>query len=210
MLSEEKLNFLMNTPESLKGILATRLITCLKDEGFQTVFSALRYSENDLLRIPNLGRKSVAEFKEYAFAHGFKVGDTAEFFENNRGFFMCSKPREVKRTYGSYKTIPEKEVTDRLTKNPDCVNPAFYRQKLEIFLSSFPQPEISLGADYDRDLEWIISLLPDELKKGLSPEFTNAAFASLEFRAKLAVLKSDGQVIALRALEKHGLDLSKS
>lgn len=48
---------------------STRLWICLKDDGINNYEDLLSISENEFLRIPNLGRKSLNEMKEYLRAN---------------------------------------------------------------------------------------------------------------------------------------------
>lgn len=53
--------------------LTTRSVNGLLSEDISTVGKLLRFSEEDLLKIPNLGRKSVDEIREVLATRGLKL-----------------------------------------------------------------------------------------------------------------------------------------
>lgn len=55
--------------------LGVRSYNCLRAEEIKTIRDLLRYSENDLLRVPNMGRKSVKEIVEVLASMGLKLKD---------------------------------------------------------------------------------------------------------------------------------------
>lgn len=52
-----------------------RSYNCLRAEEIKTIRDLLRYTENDLLRVPNMGRKSVKEIVEVLASMGLKLKD---------------------------------------------------------------------------------------------------------------------------------------
>ncbi len=50
-----------------------RTLNCLLAERISTVADLLRYTENDLLRTPNLGRKALNEIKEVLLGNGWQL-----------------------------------------------------------------------------------------------------------------------------------------
>lgn len=55
------------------GVLTLRLLNALRAEDITRVEHVVCWSERDLLKVPNLGRKSVSELKEYLHSKGLKL-----------------------------------------------------------------------------------------------------------------------------------------
>ena len=53
--------------------LTVRVENCLRADGINTLAKLLTYTQSDLLRIPNMGRKSVKEVVQEAARHGFTI-----------------------------------------------------------------------------------------------------------------------------------------
>lgn len=53
--------------------LSVRSANALKNENLKTLGQLCRYTEADLLRIPNFGRRSLNEIKEVLYAHGLSL-----------------------------------------------------------------------------------------------------------------------------------------
>ena len=51
-----------------------RSANCLKAEGIERVGDLIQRTENDLLRTPNLGKKSLTEIKSVLAEHGLSLG----------------------------------------------------------------------------------------------------------------------------------------
>lgn len=56
-----------------------RTLNCLLAERISTVADLLQYSEHDLLRTPNLGRKSLDEIKEVLLGNGWQLSATSKY-----------------------------------------------------------------------------------------------------------------------------------
>ena len=54
--------------------LTPRSSNCLKAQSIHYIGDLIQYSENDLLRTPNLGRKSLNEIKQVLAEHGLSLG----------------------------------------------------------------------------------------------------------------------------------------
>lgn len=54
--------------------LSRRTHNCLENEGYVTVGDIVRQTEADMLRVPNLGRRSLNELKELVLAQGLHFG----------------------------------------------------------------------------------------------------------------------------------------
>jgi DNA-directed RNA polymerase subunit alpha len=54
--------------------LTVRSANCLKAEAIQYIGDLVRRTEQDLLKTPNLGRKSLSEIKEVLAARGLTLG----------------------------------------------------------------------------------------------------------------------------------------
>ena len=54
--------------------LTVRSANCLKAEGIYYIGDLIRYGENDLLYIPNFGRKALKEIKEMLAEQGLSLG----------------------------------------------------------------------------------------------------------------------------------------
>jgi DNA-directed RNA polymerase subunit alpha len=53
--------------------LSARARSCLEAESIRTVSQLIRCTENDLLKVPNLGRRSLNEIKEKLAEQGLKL-----------------------------------------------------------------------------------------------------------------------------------------
>jgi DNA-directed RNA polymerase alpha subunit len=53
--------------------LSARSGSCLEAESIRTISQLLRFTENDLLKVPNLGRRSLNEIKDQLAARGLKL-----------------------------------------------------------------------------------------------------------------------------------------
>jgi DNA-directed RNA polymerase alpha subunit len=53
--------------------LSARSNSCLEAESIRTISQLLRCTENDLLRVPNLGRRSLNEIKDQLAARGLRL-----------------------------------------------------------------------------------------------------------------------------------------
>lgn len=53
--------------------LSARSDKCLHAESIRTISQLLRFTENDLLKVPNLGRRSLNEIKDQLAARGLKL-----------------------------------------------------------------------------------------------------------------------------------------
>jgi DNA-directed RNA polymerase subunit alpha len=54
--------------------LTVRAANCLKAENIHYIGDLVQRSESDLLKTPNLGRKSLNEIKNVLIAHGLTLG----------------------------------------------------------------------------------------------------------------------------------------
>ena len=58
--------------------LTVRSANCLKAESIYFIGDLIQRTENELLKTPNLGRKSLNEIKEVLAAHGLTLGSKLE------------------------------------------------------------------------------------------------------------------------------------
>jgi DNA-directed RNA polymerase subunit alpha len=58
--------------------LTVRSANCLKAENIYYIGDLIQRTENELLKTPNLGRKSLNEIKEVLAAHGLTLGSRLE------------------------------------------------------------------------------------------------------------------------------------
>jgi hypothetical protein len=58
--------------------LTVRSKNVLKAEGIFTIKKLVQYTERDLIRLPNMGRKSLNEIKEHLAVNGFVLGSIFE------------------------------------------------------------------------------------------------------------------------------------
>ena len=205
-----KLDFLMQSPEDLRGLITVRAINCLKDGGFQTVFTAIRNSERELLRIPNMGRKSLAQFIELVQAHGLDAGETEEFFSHNKEFFLCPETRLVHGNFVSSHAA-EKKITTTPARDPDEIFIDDYRARVKDFLNPSLSYKMQVGAHQNAQLaletSYYISLLPAHLRVKITPEFARAAFHTMEMEAELSGPQEQLRRILIKAVErKFGLE----
>lgn len=57
----------------ISSALSTRTVTCLLSEEINTIGSLMSKSQNDLLRVPNLGRRSLKEILDALAFYGIKL-----------------------------------------------------------------------------------------------------------------------------------------
>ena len=75
----EAFNKNQNMNRSIHSLSFTsRSLRCLQAENITTVAQLLKYSENDLLKTPNLGRKSLNEIKEVLLGNGWQLSGTSK------------------------------------------------------------------------------------------------------------------------------------
>jgi len=93
----------------LRETHSTRLSACLKEEGITNYEDLLSITENQFLRIPNLGRKSLNEMKKYLSVHlpHIEIGKSlsSEIPQNN---FMFRK--EVNNLHDKIKAEQDKNL----------------------------------------------------------------------------------------------------
>jgi len=58
--------------------LSARSLNSLKSEGVKTIGDLVQKTESDLMKTPNLGRKSLNEIKEALAVHGLTLGMSLE------------------------------------------------------------------------------------------------------------------------------------
>lgn len=56
-------------------VWSTRVGNALRNENIRTIGDLVRWSESELLRIPNLGRRSTREMREQLLKVGWNLGD---------------------------------------------------------------------------------------------------------------------------------------
>lgn len=201
-----KLDFLMQRPDDLEGLISNRAIICLKNDGYRTVFSMIRHKANELWRIPNMGKKSLEQFIELVRSHGLEAGDTAEFFELNQSFFMCDGTRKIEKTYGVYTGIPEKEISNEPTSDKDKIFIDDYRARVKDFLTPSLSYQMRVGVHGNTQLaletSYYMSLLPAHLRDKITPEFARAAFHTMEVEAELSGPQEHLRQILIKAVEQ--------
>lgn len=70
--------------------LNTRIHNSFKNEGFKTIGDVLKYDEQELLQIPNFGRKSLNEFNDIIRPYGLRIAGT-----RTKRFIGVSVPHDV-------------------------------------------------------------------------------------------------------------------
>jgi DNA-directed RNA polymerase alpha subunit len=73
----ESLDIEFNDPSNLDGPYSiwftNRTFNCLKSENIKTISDLVKFSHNELLKIPNLGRKSLKEVVDELAAHNLHL-----------------------------------------------------------------------------------------------------------------------------------------
>jgi hypothetical protein len=70
---KSQIEYLWVEPEQKQGVLATKIFNvefdmrgfnCMRAEGIETLGDLIKYSERDLMKVPNMGRKSIKRIQE--------------------------------------------------------------------------------------------------------------------------------------------------
>jgi hypothetical protein len=70
---KSQIEYLWVEPEHKQGVLATKIFNvefdlrafnCMRAEGIETLGDLIKYSERDLMKVPNMGRKSIKRIQE--------------------------------------------------------------------------------------------------------------------------------------------------
>jgi len=191
----EKMDFLLQHPNDLKGHISVRPINCLIGEGCQTLFSALARPYTELLRGPNMGRKSADEFATFVRANGFEPGDTQAVYELYAPFFTYINPDK------DYPRMIDKKLSAVQTIDRGSVFIEDYKAKITEFLNpTFVQRRVQAATKREhRDIDWIISLLPQDLQR-IDGHFNHMALADPEFQKQFGPLREQVRDIAVRAI----------
>jgi predicted DNA-binding protein YlxM (UPF0122 family) len=133
-----------------------RSYNCLRAEDIKTIGELLRYTENDLLKIPNMGRKSAKSIIEVLDSMGLKLKDrppTASKRKKNRDTFTAySNECRVRRLgiYNQYKHEDKTvgELADLYGVTPGRIHQIIKRAEREINRKNDALPSIeSIKAD---------------------------------------------------------------
>ena len=73
--------FLYRSVDDLE--LTVRAANCLKAENIMRIGDLVQRAESDLLKTPNLGKKSLMEIKSVLAQHGYTLGMTVENWDPN-------------------------------------------------------------------------------------------------------------------------------
>ncbi len=98
-----EMNNLIKPIEALEFTLRTQ--NCLYAENILTVGELIQRTEGELLKTPNLGRKSLMEIKDVLATMGLYLSDDEKDSSNNEGAKIIFNPQELKvlyERYGSY------------------------------------------------------------------------------------------------------------
>ncbi len=133
-----------------------RSFNCLRAEQIKTIGELLRYTENDLLKIPNMGRKSAKSIIEVLDSMGLKLKDrppTASERKKNRDTFTAYSNECRKRRLGIYKQWKHenktvRELADLYDVTPGRIHQIIKRAEREIKRKNDELPSIeSIKAD---------------------------------------------------------------
>ena len=133
-----------------------RSFNCLRAEEIKTIGELLRYTENDLLKIPNMGRKSAKSIIEVLDSMGLKLKDrppTASERKKNRDTFTAYSNECRKRRLGIYKQWKHenktvRELADLHDVTPGRIHQIIKRAEREIKRKNDELPSIeSIKAD---------------------------------------------------------------
>jgi hypothetical protein len=133
-----------------------RSFNCLRAEDIKTIGDLLRYTKNDLLKIPNLGRKSAESIIEVLDSMGLKLKDrqpTASERKKNRDTFTAYSNEYRKRRLGIYKQWKHenktvRELADLHNVTPGRIHQIIKRAEREIKRKNGELPSIeSIKAD---------------------------------------------------------------
>ena len=133
-----------------------RSFNCLRAEEIKTIGELLRYTENDLLKIPNMGRKSAKSIIEVLDSMGLKLKDrppTESERKKNRDTFTAYSNECRKRRLGIYKQWKHenktvRELADLYDVTPGRIHQIIKRAEREIKRKNDELPSIeSIKAD---------------------------------------------------------------
>ena len=93
--------------------LTVRSANCLKAENIYYIGDLIQRTENELMKPPNLGRKSLNEIKEVLAAHGLTLGMRLENWPpaNLEHKFLSVFSPEVSRKGVDFRTFLEPDPT---------------------------------------------------------------------------------------------------
>ena len=94
--------------------IGVRAYNALKMDGVKTVGDLLHYSERYLLRIPNMGRKSVKEVKDVLSSMGLQLKAHKELKDVLSSMGLELKPDRPNVIEGSLDSAPAKKLTKRM------------------------------------------------------------------------------------------------
>lgn len=133
-----------------------RSYNCLRAEDIKTIGELLRYTENDLLKIPNMGRKSAKSIIEVLDSMGLKLKDRppteSERKKKRDTFTAYSNECRVRRLgiYNQYKHEDKtvRELSDLYDVTPGRIHQIIKRSEREINRKNDALPSIeSIKAD---------------------------------------------------------------
>lgn len=84
---KSQIEYLWIEPEEKQNILATKIFNvefdmrafnCMRAEGIETLADLIKYSERDLMRVPNMGRKTIVGIKEVLASRGLTLKSIKE------------------------------------------------------------------------------------------------------------------------------------
>ena len=88
-----QIDYLWIEPEEKQNILATKIFNvefdmrafnCMRAEGIETLGDLIKYSERDLMKVPNMGRKSIKRIQEVLAARSLTLEDSPKDFTSKK------------------------------------------------------------------------------------------------------------------------------
>lgn len=208
-MTQEKIDFLFQRlPDDIKSDISIHLYKVLQSKSpstphpHETIFSALRYTPTEFTNYNSGGKKTTQEFQQYVAAHGFKMGETAKFFEIYKDALTYTETVTGRTTFDK---IIEKRISDIPTDDPHLIFIDDYRAHVAVFVELKIHRESQIGLISSIEMAARSSSLPEEMRTADPSALFNELVKNPELMADLDHIRTLEQEWLLRARLKFGI-----